>query len=261
MPRTRHIRQGLLRSPAGTRGFSLLELMVVIAITAILTAIMFPGIHAARNSCYKLMCATHLHSLGTGITLYSSDHNDKIPTSVLSEQNRPLDQMAVTCLDPEETQVPGRFVLDGLGLLIGAGNSGCYCDAAQCLYCPSHTNTHTYERYESALQSSVLTAHFTEQVWSNYHYVGHRGQYEQFNLRARLDGNDVLVTDGFRTQADYNHGNGMNKLYGDGSIEWWQDVDEGFFNILPTEPEDSPDMQRALFTQAWEHFEDHNPTR
>jgi len=254
MPKTRHIRPGR-QGPPGTRGYSLLELMVVIAITVLLTAIMFPGISAAKSSAHKLMCASNLRQLGVGTILYSGDHKDQIPGSQLAEQNRPLDQMAVTCLDTEPGAPPNRFVLDGLGLLIGGGKFGCYCDAAQCLYCPAHTSEHTYEAYEDSLELSNVLTTFEKQAWSNYHYVGHDTAPELTVTRVTLSNELLLVTDGFRTKGDYNHGNGMNRLYGDGSIEWWQDVSEEFLTILPSNPIISPELQRETFTQAWTHFE------
>ena len=249
--------ESLSRRP---RGFSLLELVVVIAITALLTAIMFPGLNTARNTAHKLMCASNLRQIGTGIILYSNDHRDRIPGSFMAEQNRPFDQMAITIPDPEGQPGHNRFVLDGLGLLIGGSNFGCYCDAAECMFCPSHANGHTFEQYERTLETTNFLLTFEEQVWANYQYVGQRSTTEgpdgtPSDTVHFLDDEDLLVTDGFRTKDDFNHVQGMNKLYGDGSISWWQDVENSFYNELPVTPLLSADEQLSCFERAWYEFQ------
>ena len=247
-----------MNGAAHARGFSLLELVVVIAITAILTAILFPGLNTARTTAQKLMCASNLRQIGTGIILYSSDHRDKIPGSLMSQQHRPLDQMAVTVQDPDAEPGQTRFVLDGLGLLVGGGKFGCYCDASECLFCPSHTSTHTFERYEKTLDKTNFLLSFENQVWANYHYVGQRSftEEEAPSTVQFLNENDLLVTDGFRTRSDYNHVSGMNRLYGDGSISWWQDTQGSFYLELPESPLLSSADQLSCFTRAWHEFEE-----
>lgn len=227
---------------------------MVIAITAILTAIMFPGLAAARNSAMKLICSSHLHSLSTGLVMYMGDHNDNLPKSRMSAAGRPLDQMALTIPDPEAPG-SGRFILDGLGHLVDVNNFGCYCDAAVCLYCPSHTNTHDIERYQQSLDDTLDMIDAGQQVWSNYQYVGLRPDETGTGaLYKRMVAEEVLVTDGFRTRADFNHVYGMNRLYGDGSIRWWQDVTEQFYNALPENPIQNSEQQLLVFNQAWGVF-------
>ena len=63
-----------------------------------------------------------------------------------------------------------------------------------------------------------------------------------------------MITDGFRTRADFNHVRGMNRLYGDGSIGWWQDVTEKFYEALPETPIQNSEQQMLYFNQAWGVF-------
>jgi len=239
-------------------GFSLLELLVVITITGILTALLFPGLALARETALKLKCSSHLRQLGTGITLYASDHNDQKPRSLMRENQLPFDQMAITveAKFDDELGAPDsdRFILDGLGLLVG-GELGCYCDSTQCLFCPSHSNVHTYERYEGTLEKTQHHISFDEQAWSNYQYLGtNNGPIDSGRSNTFLSSTDLLVTDGFRTRADFNHRIGMNQLRGDCSIHWQGDPDERFRLGLPQEPLVGPTAQAAQFVGPLQDF-------
>jgi prepilin-type N-terminal cleavage/methylation domain-containing protein len=57
----------------GTRGFTLVELLVVIAIIAILATLLTPVINRARQQAYKTDCANNLKNLGTAAQMYSDD--------------------------------------------------------------------------------------------------------------------------------------------------------------------------------------------
>jgi prepilin-type N-terminal cleavage/methylation domain-containing protein len=59
--------------------FTLIELLVVVAIIAVLVAILLPGLSFARESAWRLVCGSQLHSLGQGIMIYSQDYQGKFP--------------------------------------------------------------------------------------------------------------------------------------------------------------------------------------
>jgi prepilin-type N-terminal cleavage/methylation domain-containing protein len=63
------------------RAFTLIELLVVIAILAILSALIFPVLAAARERARTIQCASNLRQIGGGILLYLADWEDNFPTS------------------------------------------------------------------------------------------------------------------------------------------------------------------------------------
>lgn len=61
------------------RGFTLLELLVVISIVALLVSILLPSLKEARRQAKTVVCASHLKGMGTGLQTYLSEYADWIP--------------------------------------------------------------------------------------------------------------------------------------------------------------------------------------
>ena len=59
------------------KGFTLIELLVVIAIIALLLAILLPSLRMVKEQARRMICATHLKSIGNGIVLYSEANDNK----------------------------------------------------------------------------------------------------------------------------------------------------------------------------------------
>jgi prepilin-type N-terminal cleavage/methylation domain-containing protein/prepilin-type processing-associated H-X9-DG protein len=61
------------------RGFTLIEVLVVIGIIAVLIAILVPVVSSARRSANITVCASNLHQIGQAIFTYSYNNNGYIP--------------------------------------------------------------------------------------------------------------------------------------------------------------------------------------
>jgi prepilin-type N-terminal cleavage/methylation domain-containing protein/prepilin-type processing-associated H-X9-DG protein len=61
--------------------FTLIELLVVIAIIAILAAILFPVFAQAREQGRKTTCASNLKQIGTSISMYVQDYDERFPNT------------------------------------------------------------------------------------------------------------------------------------------------------------------------------------
>jgi prepilin-type N-terminal cleavage/methylation domain-containing protein len=60
-------------------GFTLVELLVCLAIVAVLTAIILPALARARESAREVVCQSNLHHLMQGFIAFSEDHDDQLP--------------------------------------------------------------------------------------------------------------------------------------------------------------------------------------
>ena len=61
------------------RGFTLVELLVVVAIIAILLALLVPVLGEARRFARRVYCSSNLHQLGVASRSYLNDHDDILP--------------------------------------------------------------------------------------------------------------------------------------------------------------------------------------
>lgn len=61
-------------TPGRNTGFTLVELLVVIGITATLIAMLLPALQRARASSASVTCAANLRQVATALTLYETNH-------------------------------------------------------------------------------------------------------------------------------------------------------------------------------------------
>src|SRR6185369_6112677 len=73
--------------PPCRQGFSLIELLTVIAVLALLSAILFPVFAQAREAARRTNCLSNLRQLVTAHHLYTQDHDETLPAWFLPGPN------------------------------------------------------------------------------------------------------------------------------------------------------------------------------
>lgn len=65
--------------PAGRHGFTMIELLVVVSITAALASIMLPGLSMVRAAARTMVCSSNLRQLGAAEFAYAGDNDGMLP--------------------------------------------------------------------------------------------------------------------------------------------------------------------------------------
>ena len=61
------------------QGFTLLELLTVVVITAVLCAILIPATQNVRKSAQQVKCSCNVRQIGSALLLYAASNNNKLP--------------------------------------------------------------------------------------------------------------------------------------------------------------------------------------
>jgi prepilin-type N-terminal cleavage/methylation domain-containing protein len=78
-----------VQQPQPDRGFTVVELLVVLAVIGILVGLLLPAVQAAREAARRISCANHLKQLGLATLSYEAVHR-RVPPSV--------------CIDPRHSE-------------------------------------------------------------------------------------------------------------------------------------------------------------
>ncbi len=79
----RNIMDSLFRTPVRrAEKFSLVELLIAVAVIAILIALLMPALHKAREKAFNIQCVNNMKNIGTAHQLYANDTEHCMPLMV-----------------------------------------------------------------------------------------------------------------------------------------------------------------------------------
>jgi prepilin-type N-terminal cleavage/methylation domain-containing protein len=103
-----------LKRVAHAAAFTLIELLVVIAIIAVLAAILFPVLAAARANARRTTCISNLHQIGLALGMYRQDYEELPPhLSTLSPAYITDPRLYLCPSDLKQGQYAGNSRLEG----------------------------------------------------------------------------------------------------------------------------------------------------
>jgi type II secretory pathway pseudopilin PulG len=233
-------------SPRDARGFSLLDLLVSIAVIALLIAILLPSLSSVQQTARRAVCGSNVRQLGLGLALYAGAYQDAMPPSAFRRPGSDApEEMVKLFVDPNSGDVVPDRGWDGLGHLHGDD----IISTPGVFYCPSHKGEHPIERYRAA-----WTNPGTGPIVGNYHYRGTpRGDGRLSHIRPA---STALIADALRTRAEFNHGNGANVLRADMSVFWFMDTTGEFLMLLPA---DEQQLSSQPIYNAWNQLDKGRP--
>lgn len=236
----------------GERGFTLVDVLVSLAVIAVLIGILLPSFNMVRESARRVKCASNLRQIGLGLHMYAQGSNEQIPASVYlpgwvgsARMGGPnegvwMPELMDTLRTDEAQFTPRNWgQWDGLGLLYAQG----YLSAPGVFYCPSHPGQHPFSRYESAWRRDL------GEIVSNYQY---RGLGPDGSRRLyRIESEAALVTDMLRSFENLNHRGGFNLLKAGLAVTWFDDAGDQVAGLMARDG----GMSSQAVADAWDRLD------
>lgn len=207
-------------------GFSLIELLVVLAVVALLAAMIIPAVQKSIARSRATQCQSNLRQIGSLFPLYALNHEGHYPPALSPDRTRTWRSLlAEEFINREQVTT-----LEGVAS-----------EAYQLLWCPEYDERYPHEDHVAGRGSYSLNWFFDDNVTGLKRHVGDsniKGNVEPLVIDGypRSDNSQIGAFGGFRTlvsgrdegSGDYHPGGTFNALFLDGHVEaMTQEMAEG----------------------------------
>lgn len=221
-------------------GFSLLDLLVAIAVIALLVGLMLPTLAAVRETARKVVCMSNIRQLSLSMGMYADTYRNELPYSRSYSKSLsdpafdPRLLMAARLALPSTGSTNG---FDGLGIL----HAQSFGAVPGVFYCPSHDGNTRLENFLPGWGGAP------QDVYTNFQYRG--GSSRGVTRLDRITDRIALISDGLARIQDFNHTVGGNVAWSDQSVIWFDDKSTQLRSKLPVASNDGD--TRAKVLDAW----------
>jgi type II secretory pathway pseudopilin PulG len=233
-----------------SNGFSLIDVLVSLAVVAVLVSIMLPSFTRVKEHTSRVVCRSNMRQVGLGLAMYADANRDFLPSSIFmmvgnAAKNQPQNT-GILRLSPEEA-AGSMSAWDGLGTLFEEQ----YLEPIKIFYCPSYDAEHEFGNYAMVYDS------IPDRVFGNYQYraVGPKGE---IRLTSFVPTSTALLADCLRTRAEFSHRTGSNVLRADLSLFWFADAAGQVESTLPPDESMSTLLVKPIIESAWDKLDKGN---
>lgn len=235
------------------RAFTLVDVVVSITVIGVLIGILLPSLASVHETARRTVCSSNLRQIGLGVASFADQNGGRVPSSVFKQSgSTSLQDMVTIRLSSTHPAVRSKAQWDGLGLL----HEGDYLRGPKVYYCPSHHGDHHFRQYAPEWGMDSQT-----ELVGNYQYRG-SGRDGVRDLYRITPSRTALVSDGMRTQSDFNHQVGANILRADLSTGWIDDrVSLGVASLYAMSANEDEPISSVQMDEAWRRLDEADSRR
>lgn len=209
--------------PSDRRGFSLIELLVVIGIIGVLLGLLLPALERGREQAMVLKCALNLRQIGQAITIYTNENHGDYPRTIYVPGDPPTAGTNPTAPNPfDDTGPQPNDVTAALFLLIRTQHV-----PPDIFTCP-YTDVNIFEP-DKAPNLASRSNFSNDKINLGYSYANpypdSTAATAGYQLTSHLNPNFAVAADlnsgeGGNANSDNHEDRGQNVLYADGHVTW-----------------------------------------